>query len=185
MFSTRFITQRRELSVAIALLCFSSSPSLAGVFQPIGVDQGDVYHLIFTTAGQRDAASRELADYYDFVSQEAAVSGLTQDVAWLPLVSVLRPDAIDDESIDAKSFIEISGPIYNMNGELFSSNGLFGPDQDSPVIPVAFSNYDQFGQELNSSINGIATGTRVDGVGQDPLGAGEITGCLQQQLAAA
>ena len=34
MFSTRFVTQRKEVSVAFSLLCFSSSPSLAGVFQP-------------------------------------------------------------------------------------------------------------------------------------------------------
>ncbi|MCA9170824.1 MAG: hypothetical protein KDB23_24270 [Planctomycetales bacterium] len=145
---------------ALAIVSLLGANVLAAVFQPTGVSPGSTYHLLFTTDGVRDGTASEFSDYVGFVNDEASRSGLTRDVEWLPIVSLLGRDG--SAELNAQDLVPVSGPIYTLGGQLFSDVGLFSQ------TPMATPNVDQFGHVLNVSWS-VATGTDGNGVAQDPL----------------
>jgi hypothetical protein len=150
----------------LLLLMWFSTRSAAAVFQPAGLSPGDEYQLIFTTEGQRDATVGEFEAYVIFVNAEAARSDLTRDVSWLPIVSLVSSDGTTQ--LHARDLVPVSAPVYTLSGMRFSEVGLFD------TVPTATPNYDQFGEQLNVSW-GVATGTRGDGMAQDPLPSEKIS----------
>ena len=88
------------------------------VLQPEGLEPGDQYRLIFTTSQKRDATSRNIEDYNNFVqsvadsSPEAALWGLD----WKAIVSTPSVDAVDNTGTDWR--VEDGVPIYRVDGTL-------------------------------------------------------------------
>jgi hypothetical protein len=160
------MSQISSIILTVVLLVASATKVLAATFLPPGLAPGDKYHLIFTTAGQRDATAGDFETYEEFVNAEAAQSELTRDVAWRPIVSLADPNGMTP--LHARDLVPTSEPIYTLGGTLFSASGLF----DQP--PVSTPNYDQFGSELNVSW-AVATGTSGAGMAQQPLPTGHIS----------
>ena len=87
-------------SVAV-VMGFTTGVRAAVVLTPAGLSPGDKYHLVFLTAGVRDATSSVIGDYNDFVTTEAA--SLTSDllaagfpgVTWKVIGSTADDDARD------------------------------------------------------------------------------------------
>jgi hypothetical protein len=139
-------------------LCFVFTCLVAGnvfgaVFQPDGVSPGDTYHLIFSTSGMRDATAGTLELYDSFVNAESSQSELTKDASWSAIMS-LRLD--EQTFIHARESLVVSGPVYNLAGQLVSDVGLW--DIELQAAP----NFDQFGRE-RSVVEGVATGTNASG----------------------
>jgi hypothetical protein len=135
------------------------------ITSPSDLAPGSTYFLTFVTAGIRDALSSNIADYDAFVTAEANSDPLLAalGVPWMVIGST--------PTVDAITHIGVTGPIYNLAGQLVATGetDLFDGNPGTPITqaiaaPIA---YDQHGSQL---VTGVWTGTNSAGMGSSPLG---------------
>lgn len=89
--------------------------ALAAPFQPVDLEPGDTYQLIFVTTGARDATSPNIADYHAFVQAQAELStlftGTDEGVTYSAVAS-----ARNDSNAGARENAVVSHPVYNFSG---------------------------------------------------------------------
>jgi hypothetical protein len=129
---------------------------VAQIVVPPGLAPGDHYHLVFLTAGARDADSTDIADYDAFVQQEATAAGAITEhygITWRAIASTPTTNAIDH--------INQSGPVFLLDGTKISDQ-LFGIE-GGITSPIDFS---QFGLGGHATDFHVWTGTYLDGGGR-------------------
>lgn len=131
-------------ALAAVALTFAPAPDAqAEVTYNAGLNPGDTFHLVFVTAGTRDATSSNIEDYNAFVQGEAALGGLDtifgQTVTWKAIVSTATVDARDNIGDPAS-------PIYRTDGLIVASNEgdiwnpiLGDPAVDNPINTTQFA----------------------------------------------
>ena len=136
------------LSALMALFSFSQSVEAEIIIPPPGLEPGEQYRLIFTTSQRRDATSRDIDDYNNFVQSVADSSPelAALDLEWRALASTSTVDAIDNAMLTFTRS-EPGLPIYRVDGELFV------PDYQAfwtllPGTPLPLLDLDEFGRTL-------------------------------------
>jgi hypothetical protein len=140
------------LFVLLAVLLLSSVPVYADIMTiPSGLTPGSTYFLAFVTVGTSQATSTNIADYDNFVTQEAnSISALVAlGTTWKVIGSTT--------SVDAKDHISLAGPVYNLNGELVATGAEDLWDGLGNLHPI---NVTQTG---NIYSRGVWTGTNPNG----------------------
>ena len=136
----------------------------APIVQPLGLNPGDTYRLVFVTSGTRNATSSNISDYDSFVTTQANLNSILQALGttWQAIGSTASVNA----------FNHIGGtftiPIYNLNGQLVAtgSNDLWDGSLGAAI------QYDQAGNALNTS---VWTGTLANGQSGSPNVLGSTT----------
>ena len=129
--NTRLISMKtiHWLSALMALFTLANLVEAEVIIPPQGLEPGDQYRLIFTTSERRDATSRNIDDYNDFVQSVADSSPelAALDSEWRALASTVAVDAVDNGMLTfTRSDPGI--PIYRVDGELFVPDyERFGP----------------------------------------------------------
>ncbi|MEM7262489.1 MAG: hypothetical protein AAF488_10905, partial [Planctomycetota bacterium] len=133
---------------------------------PAGLQQGDSFRLVFTTAGRRDALSGEVADYDSFVQAAADAAGIGSDVGitWKAIISMGDSNG---PTIHARDRVVVgeATPVYNTRLDLVASG--FADLWDGGIAnPI---NSDEFG----AGVQGDSwTGSQEDGFADPELHPG-------------
>jgi hypothetical protein len=157
----------RLFLVATFVLAFFPATHAAVIIQtPVGLQPGDKFQIVFVTAGRRDGASLNIADYDAFVNADA--DGATyagQIVSWRAIAST--------PTVDAKDHIgEYLVPVYLNDGVSKVTN------HTTASIPGGWfgANIDLF-ETVNKQLDGtvrsgfVWSGTHESGVASaHPLG---------------
>lgn len=157
-------SMRTKSCVLASLAIFSASVAAAApITLPSSLAPGSTYFLAFVTAGTRDATSTEIGDYDTFVTTRA-----NMDPALAALGTTWRVIGSTAE-VDAVTHIAVTGPVYNLNGELVATGSadLFDGSLTNPI------DYTEFG---DLGITRVWTGSDVSGLpdGSFALGAGAV-----------
>jgi hypothetical protein len=149
--------KRMTSALVVVLLFVIADTGQADFTPPADLRPGDRYQLIFVSADTRDAYSHNLADYNQFVSQQAALNpSLPTDVTWSVVASASWQSARDN----APTYNNV--PIYNTHGERVA-NGTTDLWDGTILTPVL---YDQYGNQRALSPtwgDTVATGTDPNG----------------------
>lgn len=152
------------LSAFLTLACAGSSTAEL-VYSPT-LQNGDKFHLVFTTSGTIAATANDIGTYNAFVTAQADLAGLGtifgQSVTWKAIASTAAVDAKDNIGNPASA-------IFNTQGQLVADDEA---DLWDGSIDHAIRG-DQFGANVNGT---TATGTLVTGVKSDsyPLGLASL-----------
>lgn len=161
----------------VAIVCLSSLATSGAPLPwvvPSGLSAGSSYQLIFVTSGTRDALSSTLADYDNFVNQQANIAHIGptdftlsgQPIHWRAVVSVFNPST---GTSNAKETAVQTAPVYNLTGELVSTGGgLTTPlYQTLTHAPVRWS------PDGTQTTRKVFTGTNFTGIASTtPAGTG-------------
>ena len=146
-------------TVVHIVLAASSAHATAVV--PPGLSVGETYHLAFRTLDQRDATSFNIADYNQFVSDQAALNpsltGTDTGVAWFAIASV--------PGVDARDNAVVSAPVYLLDGTtkiVDDFSDMWDGSVDAALNLTQFLN-------TNGGFS-VWTGTNTAGIGQSLLG---------------
>jgi hypothetical protein len=130
---------------------------------------GSAYHLVFLTAGARNALSTDIADYDAFVTAEANLSPelAALGTTWRAIGST--------ETVDAIDHVGVIGPVFNPVGQQVSAglSDMFDAGVNAPIV------YDQHGA-FHPGSEYVWTGTnaftgRPPSLGQQYLGGPTLT----------
>jgi hypothetical protein len=127
---------------------------------PSDLSPGDLYQLIFVTAGTRNAASDEIAEYNTFVTQQAAALSpyVQAGTTWFAVASTydVASASETDARDNAPAYQDI--PIYNTHGQRVANGykDLWDGFLQNPI------KYDQFGTALPDDTI-VWTGSKTDG----------------------
>lgn len=159
----------------VALVAFNGANtpvtcSAESIFSPAGLNPGDEYRLVFTTAGKRDATSTEIADYNAFVTAEAhapmsLVAGLS--TGWSAIVSTPSVDAIDNTGTDPSPPGATGVPIFLVDG----STRVAANYDD--LWDGSIENTIHQAQIEGVGVEAVWTGTGANGTQLNPLGVGD------------
>lgn len=119
---------------------------------------GSQYQLVFVSANGRDATSNNIADYNQFVAQEAAANSLLPITTWSAIASTSTINAISN----ATTFTSV--PIYNTHGQLVAN----GTSDFWFPVHSSLINYDQYGLLTEGY---VWTGTNPNGTAANYLGS--------------
>ena len=140
--------------VAICALISIAVPQAAvgaPITIPSGLNAGDTYFLAFVTDGLHDSASSDILVYDAFVASQAGLEPALSALAttWKAIGST--------PSVDAVTHSGVSGPVYNLGGDLIATGSadMFDGALGAPIV------YDQFG---NISQHHVFTGSDQFGV---------------------
>jgi hypothetical protein len=147
---------RTGLFAGLLTVMTASWVSATPVTLPSGLNPGDTYYLAFITAGTRNGASSNIADYDAFVTAQANTDAnlLALGTTWKVIGST--------DSVSAVTHVgPLASPIYNLAGQLLASSAadLFDGQLNAPVV------YDQHGTALGGLIR---TGSTA--LGAIPIG---------------
>ncbi len=172
-------TRRRRMAAAVmamaAVLPLALNSFAAPITTPTGLLPGAQYRLAFVTAGTRDAASTDIADYDAFVTTEAtSVPELSSlNTTWQVIGSTATVDARDHTGTDP---IVPGIPIYLLNDTKLVDDyaDLWDWTIDMPL------EFDQNGVDISPVLSPIFaySGTSPDGTAGgegDPLGGANPT----------
>jgi hypothetical protein len=131
---------------------------------PSDLSPGDLYQLIFVTAGTMNAASDEIAEYNTFVTQQAAALSpyVQAGTTWFAVASTydVASASETDARDNAAAYKDI--PIYNTQGQR-TANGYADFWNASIQNPLQHPiKYDQFGNALPDDTI-VWTGSKTDG----------------------
>jgi hypothetical protein len=161
--------QIRPLLFLIVILLISA-PLTHAISIPAGLLPGDTFHWAFVTQGTHDATSSSIADYNDFVTQQAALSeALTVGLGdWHAIGSTAAVNAIDN--------VGVVGPVFRLDGIRLADSAadLF---DGSIMAPLKIN---QFEVEYASV---VWSGTMSDGQAKSPAELGSATGASSIGLA--
>lgn len=128
----------------ISLTSFADAEIITVPFTPPGLLPGEKFHVAFMTAGKRDATSSQIADYNQFVRNEAQAAGAITEswgVNWFAIAST--------ETIDARDNALISAPVYLLRKPPGSPQRLATGFTDMWDGTVSEFFVDQFGNNQN------------------------------------
>jgi hypothetical protein len=151
---------------ALALGTQACSARADFMLTPAGLHPGDQFRVTFVSSATRNAASPNIADYDQFITNLAVAAGLDTyfgaPVTWQAIGSTATVNAIDRLP---KSFASPS--LYRLDGGLVSpSTGalwVMGPTG----LPITVT---EQGVDIGGAV--VWTGTLRDGTAFEPLGAG-------------
>ena len=111
------------VGMLILFLC-GVSHAVPLVLQPLELNPGDKYRLVFVTSTSRNAISTDIADYNDFVQAAADASSLSAlGQTWKAIGSTASVDARDNTNTNP--FADGTGePLYVVNGAKIAVNYL-------------------------------------------------------------
>ncbi len=142
--------------------------SQAPVVLPDDLEPGDPYHLVFVSDGVRDALSSDIADYNQFVNDEAAdnpnLTGTDEGVVWFAIGSTETTTARENTDVGD------CAPVYLLNGTTRVVDGfddIWDGSLDAPI------NRNQCAAPINTF---VWTGSTISG-GSHPsrfLGAANV-----------
>lgn len=164
------------VSTLVVGLALSSSADAAHIV-PAGLSAGDPYRIVFVTAGLIDAVSDDVADYNDFVANEALLDPelAALNTTWSALISTESVNAKDNAGLDP---LDATTPFYNTEGELLAvgvvtpGTGLYGGSSTAHLELILLAGGGKAGMPL-----GVWTGTEADGdTSSCPVGGSG--GCL-------
>ena len=158
--------------VLLAVLVSVVGPWYAGsaradfMLVPPGLNPGDPFRVAFLSSATRNAASPDIADYDQFITNLAVTAGLDtyfgSPVTWQAIGSTATVDAV---ARLPKSFG--SPPLYRLDGGLVAPSAgilwVMGPTG----LPITLT---ESGVDLGNAV--VWTGTQRDGTAFEPLGAG-------------
>ena len=166
MFHANVRTVTAMVSTVVAAASAQAGMQYAHVV-PDDLKPGDTYHLAFVTAGIRDATSSNIADYNQFVNDQAAQNpALTSTdigVQWFAIASTATVNARDN------AVVGFFSPVYLLNGTTRIADGfsdLWDGALNSPLT------LDQF---LFTSTFHPWTGSTIGGIASNPLGSASGT----------
>ena len=149
-------------AAALAALMGMSSPSEAALtLRPGGLNEGDLFRVLFISSARRDALSSDISVYDSFIASLAAVAGIDTyfgtPVTWQVLGSTFAVSAIDRVALDSVALFSMSGvQVANSGADLWDGS------IDAPILADE-------GGRFNEGL--VYTGTRPDGrAADDPLG---------------
>ena len=149
-------------AAALAALTGMSSPSQAALtLRPSGLNEGDLFRVLFISSARRDALSSDIAVYDSFIASLAAVAGIDTyfgtPVTWQVLGSTFAVSAIDRVALNSVALFSMSGvQVANSGADLWDGS------IDAPILT------DEGGRFNEGAVH---TGTRPDGrAADDPLG---------------
>ncbi len=132
---------------AMVLVLVAPPSSQADVVVPKDLGPGDPYHLVFRSDGSRDALSSDIADYNDFVNDEAAMNpiltGTDEGVEWFAIGSTETTNARDNTGVGA------CAPVYLLNGTTRVVDGFGDLWDGSLIAPI---NLNQFLAGVGGSV---------------------------------
>ncbi len=132
----------RGLLVAALVAAMQGGTAVASFIPPPGLAPGTQYEIAFVTSGATTATSANIADYNNFVTQQAALSTtLPAGLTWKVIASTASTNAINNAPTYA------SVPIYNTNGQLVAS-GSSNLWTSSLVNPI---DYDENGNLVSNT----------------------------------
>jgi len=153
------------LSVLLAPVATAALIGHTGIFAPTGTNPttgqawavGDTYHVIFTTAGEIQATSSDIATYNTFVNDQAALSTL-------PGVSNTLWNAVGSTTaVDARDNAPVTAPVYRLD-DVFVANGASGFGEYN------FYEGDGLPNGLNVDQHGEGSSTDIVWTGSDEFG---------------
>jgi hypothetical protein len=130
------------------------------IIPPSDLSPGDLYQLIFVTAGTRNAASDVIAEYNTFVTQQAAALNphVPVGTTWFAVASTYDVASASETNArdNAAAYPDI--PIYNTHGQRVANGyaDLWDGFLQNPI------KYDQFGTALPDDTI-VWTGSKTDG----------------------
>lgn len=152
---------RTNVLILTAIVSVLAAPasSKAGFMDPLGLGPGDKFHLAFVTDQSRDALSSNIADYNQFVNDQAAMSPILMGIEWFAIASTPTVNARDNAAVG------LSAPVFLLDGTTKVADG-FGDIWDGSLdAPI---NLNQFLATVSAS---VWTGSTVSG-GSPPVGLG-------------
>lgn len=151
-------------SALAALTALTGMPSpcqAALTLRPGGLNEGDLFRVLFISSARRDALSSDIAVYDSFIANLAASAGIDTyfgtPVTWQVLGSTFAVSAIDRVALDSVA-------LFSMAGVQVADSGadLWDGSIDAPILADERGNF-------NEGL--VHTGTRPDGrAANDPLG---------------
>ena len=154
--------------VAIVLCTLGVNIAEACPVAPTGLNDGDLYRLVFVTSGVRNAESTDIADYNSFVSDAAnAIPELAElGTQWFAIASTATVDARDNTDSVPPGDV----PVYLLDGTMIA--GSYNDLWDwSIAVPL---NISELCETVDSNLN-IWTGTGGFGTADQPIGAASPT----------
>ncbi len=154
----------RRLALA-AVLTLLTTQLRADVILPSGLPVGSQYQILFLTSGSISATSGNIADYNNFVTQQATLApGDIGDVVpagttWSAVISTSAAAANTNAPVFA------SVPVYDTQGNLISSTDIYTAFSINPI------KYGQSGSLQQSTF--AWTGSDPDGNPEPGAAAGE------------
>lgn len=160
----------RPLAAALLLLPLAGSPAVAQVLTvPPGLGAGDPYHLIFVTSGLKAIDSDTTLpptnsnffgglDQADWVVTFHAWSVQFPATGPWDFVNPIYQAILSTDTVSAASRLEVSGPIYRVDGSLVATSeaDLFDGSLDVPL------SLDELGNTVPTNLN-VWTGTNSSG----------------------
>jgi len=136
----------------VTLIVGTTSNVQASIFVPDGLSPGDKYHLAFVTSGTTTALSYDIADYNNFVNEQAEQSGaITKGwgIEWYAIASAGDGDARDNAVVSA--------PVYLLDSKMIATD--FDDMWDGELLNPL--HVDQFGTVPHSDL--VWTGSLPSG----------------------
>lgn len=147
----------------VIVILFASPVSANVVLQPVGLNPGDQYRLVFVTSSTRDGASNNINDYNQFVQDAANAAPIVGEwnLSWSAIASTSSVNAIDNTGTPSAT----SGvAVYRIDGTKVADDyaDLWDGNIDAFISTT----------ELGASIeDAVWTGTNRFGETQFPLGS--------------
>lgn len=143
----------RNSFVTLFLFLFSAAAN-AALLVPAGLAPGDTYQLVFVTSGTTAATSADIAYYNSFVQSAADAAGIgsSAGISWTAIASTA--------TADANTNAVVSGPVFNMNGDLVASS--YTDFWDGTHTLGVGIDFDQNGNSRNYN---VWTGSNTNGTG--------------------
>ena len=150
-------------ALALGFATLSGQVSAAPVFD--GLNNGDVYHLVFVSSTRGAATSSNISSYDTFVQNLANAAGLGTGttpygdyIDWKAIVST--------PSVDAIVHTAIAGAVYRLDGVRVANDSahMWGTGSGSPLLnPINVT--ELLGSPAGGHFGAPWTGTNPDGTG--------------------
>ncbi len=126
----------RYLTALVGLIAIVTSSAMAALVDPIGLNNGDKYHIVFATSTAIDATSSDIADYNAFVNSVAGAAG-----SWVKDIATTWKAIASTRTVNANANAPITAPVFRVDG-----------------VKVADSYGDMWDGSLDAVINVTETG---------------------------
>ncbi len=155
----------QSASLALATILATGTLPAQSPTQPVGLQPGEPYRILFVTDSTRDATSSDIADYDWFVTADAnaAPELTTLNTSWRAVASTTALDARVHTGMDAGSGV----PIYRPDGIRIADDydHLFSGAGSQRYAPPNIT-----ASGATTTASQVWTGTKPNGSAHKPLG---------------